>query len=1156
LEPSEGYLLLAILAQAGAVDAVITTNFDMLLERAQRLLGAHTFQIFAPGVALPYADDNGLHLPNRPVYLKLHGDIESKIITHITDAEITSRPYKSVLIDLARDIFETHHLVFIGYSGYDTLLAEHLKQKPNKNREVYWINPTPLDPAAPISEALTGNKIINIRVGFEQFMHEIAAVALRDVDVFSEQNIFIYSIVKHRIHRANAEFLASQHFKSAGTRSNIYVRRKRVERAIQSFSRDAEKCLGVITGPSGCGKSTIIAAMCDRQKHDEFPDVIALRATSVADNDFPRRIVSELHDGLGDSMAKLLQFSSWLRERQKQLLIVVDGLNEYSTKSDKIILFIRSILEILFRLRHHKSIKVLITIRRETWNAVFEHLDPIYLKKLLWTDAGADDRPNAIYLDRFSQSECAEALELYSRQFENYLPPDPSNHHLRDLLTDPFLLRVFMEQKVSPQARVLPTKLYAYAFRAQLLRRWQNFDAKAIEDALAHLAEDGLQFEKYCFSAADLREAGLRQSDLSELLDAHIITKLKDRSDYAFSHDRIHEYFIAEAIKSGALDLRSVDDVEDALERSQNYPRIRPSLLRAFVDYSHHESDVWRGRIKDIISEISTRIVANRRTGIQRLHLFFKDLVIEMAKVNPEEFIDLLEPFVTDPQPPPPNLSVMRDILQGAAYLGDEMALSFLTNVLLSNNGVKVDAEILLYDRVAHYVILCKRGNIECIRQDPCAKYFFSPRDHALSKIIKALGLLTRIGEDNLSPEEYEHLEESMRGHLKYILDLEYSEGFSDLERGYERARTMGRNYATLSPEDLNRYLFNAHVSFIDDYYQARKGNRLLPLVRRIAGGSPLTNDDIDIVRPAVQGVDDIVSFLACNIIFSESFRLDPDATNNIFGSYFARFDQYTKAGEIDFFLSAVFVAHHSNGVAAQPLIETYMRRIVDELPQAVFLNPGMERAQVHLLYRDDFDQQFEDGFNPLAVYFYNAPSEQRRAVDLPRYLRSDRLRRTFTPLYQELLSRYEREGKARGIIRVIHALGQMISIWPVEGLTGLATQVGRDEPTVRRAVRRVLAEAFARFPVQTEMVMNQSGAAFDETALYDIRCSTDPRMAQRTQEQLQYCRVLRFLAAVDPSKTLFLRLAEIFVTSESWEDALGDVAAVVFQAVANGLQE
>ena len=53
LFPSDAYKLLVLLSESGGIDAIVTTNFDGMLEKAQQELGRDLFQIYAPGSGAP-----------------------------------------------------------------------------------------------------------------------------------------------------------------------------------------------------------------------------------------------------------------------------------------------------------------------------------------------------------------------------------------------------------------------------------------------------------------------------------------------------------------------------------------------------------------------------------------------------------------------------------------------------------------------------------------------------------------------------------------------------------------------------------------------------------------------------------------------------------------------------------------------------------------------------------------------------------------------------------------------------------------------------------------------------------------------------------------------------------------------------------------------
>ena len=57
-QPSDGYLLLALALEKRAVNTVITTNFDIMLETAEQLLGLSVLRVYAKGIALPDETDD------------------------------------------------------------------------------------------------------------------------------------------------------------------------------------------------------------------------------------------------------------------------------------------------------------------------------------------------------------------------------------------------------------------------------------------------------------------------------------------------------------------------------------------------------------------------------------------------------------------------------------------------------------------------------------------------------------------------------------------------------------------------------------------------------------------------------------------------------------------------------------------------------------------------------------------------------------------------------------------------------------------------------------------------------------------------------------------------------------------------------------------
>ena len=163
LRPSDAYKLLVLLAEAGGVDAVVTTNFDLMLEEAQAQLGRDLFHIYAPGLARPYLLSHARYeLPKKP-YLKLHGDIASRSVTLLTSADLDGATYDASMLELLETILRTHDLVLVGYSGFDPALARIIggATSATANR-IFWCNPRPPSPESPLYDALPISKPGNV----------------------------------------------------------------------------------------------------------------------------------------------------------------------------------------------------------------------------------------------------------------------------------------------------------------------------------------------------------------------------------------------------------------------------------------------------------------------------------------------------------------------------------------------------------------------------------------------------------------------------------------------------------------------------------------------------------------------------------------------------------------------------------------------------------------------------------------------------------------------------------------------------------------------------------------------------------------------------------------------------------------------------------
>ena len=131
-EPNVNHLLLAQLAQNKSICAIVTTNFDTLLEKAFDQTGVN-YKRFDSPADFDRADSNTLF----PIY-KIHGSADN------TDFAIDTVHQKLTGLSLEKkevlkDLFTHNHILFLGFSGEDFLFGSDYIPIQNNEKGITWI---------------------------------------------------------------------------------------------------------------------------------------------------------------------------------------------------------------------------------------------------------------------------------------------------------------------------------------------------------------------------------------------------------------------------------------------------------------------------------------------------------------------------------------------------------------------------------------------------------------------------------------------------------------------------------------------------------------------------------------------------------------------------------------------------------------------------------------------------------------------------------------------------------------------------------------------------------------------------------------------------------------------------------------------------------
>ena len=325
LEPSEAYKLIVLLVEAGGVDAIVTTNFDLMLETAQSQLGRDLLQVYSPGFTRPYDQVPDRYAPPKKPYVKLHGDLGSRAVTALLRSELEEPRYDRDTIELVRSILATHDLIIAGYGGFDAGLAKIVADavEPSATR-IFWCGPQRPHPEAPLA-LLLGGRAQHVDATFDRLVMAIARPVLERPSLIPTEPTFVATLFQWRIDYCNRQYAKTNATRSRRDISASFARRSRIEDALGRFL-GPNKPMALVTGKSGYGKTTVGLRLLSAWATRASTRLLLLSAKGFPQNGDIEQHVGEQLGGLGfRSPFSFHRFERWLTASGLQLVIYVDG---------------------------------------------------------------------------------------------------------------------------------------------------------------------------------------------------------------------------------------------------------------------------------------------------------------------------------------------------------------------------------------------------------------------------------------------------------------------------------------------------------------------------------------------------------------------------------------------------------------------------------------------------------------------------------------------------------------------------------------------------------------------------------------------------------------------------------------------------------------
>lgn len=1093
--PSDGYKLLILLAKENCISSVITTNFANLLETTQIQIGVDAFQVFTPATAIPaqYFINSKSH---KAIYLKMHGDIDGKLITHLTSSEIQNKTYQIEFIKLFEHLVQNETLIFLGYSGWDTKIAEIFEHNISSIKKVYWCNILKPDEDAPLIKIFRQYNI-NVRYlnyNFDSTLQIMATEFFKDRTLFHVDSIFIWALIKAKIEKLQKEFLKNFQLES---KNLIYISRTKID-ILHDFILEPYRNFCVITGNSGVGKSMLITEYCKIYEQNEQVWIVPLNAMTTYSNNLLDYIVKKLGYASKDAYTVLYQFSRWAYEQNKYFIFVIDDLGNSIGTIKEIATLLNKLIELSYVIRNHQHMKFVITLRTDIWNNIYQLLDANYLNTIIWNDY-KDNSTYAVRLGSFDAFELDRAESaILSLTNTTSIPDD-----IHDLIKEPSLYGL-IQQNIDILENIDKLNIY------------KVFE-KTFFNGISKIILEKLAYSLLCNYVKPYRPLNFTQETNHYLRNTDILRNILsiEEDKIEFKNELVFECCLASYFNS------------------THYINIFIQQYKSFgQDYlsCHLPSPIYYGIIRYLglvcnefgsIIKLLCLLLTHITVSSNILTKFINDTFKYMAQYNSDSYLNNILNFDTKCKE---FLILLPFIMHSTGFMKDQYAFPLLKFLCDENpSSCRLECNALINDR---FTMVIRKSNTT----QNVIKYFQSYIKYILNEkplisLFSLLWLMGRIGKENTLNEIYQTIAKLVANEIKKINCKLESIEITEIKH--------------LFLENSYFIFFNANNNLEEKYYAYSQKSVMIPIIKQIKLKTDLTLEQLITIRSLVDHFDETIEFFVCNLVFVYMAIHNFDYAIKNLNALYSSFNENTNVLELDFYSSALFLSCYIENPLDRKNYVKFYNKMVKDFEVKMFVSPSMERLSSCRKFEDKFEIEFEDGFNNFTAYTHTAPMDKYIGKANPSSID------TYLSTLWNILAMLEQNGMYDEMLRLIQAINQMSVNWPEEALEALGKFSKYNHPIIRKAIIRTLKENYLRYPNIVTRFLNQTGEAFSENELLEIYSATSSQIESRTLEQLQWARIIFFVKEyLNPQ--IVDDLLEIFLSC----DTLYDVFAKLIRSL------
>ncbi|MGZ5467432.1 MAG: hypothetical protein ACXWLY_31315 [Thermoanaerobaculia bacterium] len=964
-----------------------------------------------------------------------------------------------------------------------------------------------------------------MRTTFDSLIAAIAQPVLRKPNSATTVPVYLPSLFKWRVDYGNERFINEYARVGSAPPGDLFVVRTRALEQIDAFLA-SDRTLAVVVSPTGYGKTTL-GLLLHRQltKDDDHCHVMLLRASEIKSEDDLESYIAAQLGTLGESgPLSIALLHRWLAKERRRLVLYVDGINEGRASLKSLEDFFKGIVRLCARLPDESSIRVVATMRQETWNAILPLVDTAELRRTLWSESA--DTVRTIALSELTDAELTGALALLRQKAG--IATDHLLQHELQRLKDPFLLRIIAEDGGTSVTHL------AASLQKRLERHFTEVDAGVQLRAMGRLAVRLLDSGRETFSAADF---GPRAVDVLRVMkDVRIIVETEG-ARYRFAHDRIHEYFLAHGFEqSPEYDIRATLQLRALLKEFENQPKAI-AAARLYFTLDPYKRLGMLDPLFELIDGDDVMIDSKERG---RLFAFAKSVVVEITDIDPAYAADYIESGIRQAQRDTvrPRQRYLRTLIQAATRLPVKVAVPILALAGRSHDPVAAaEAEVYASDRLVAEFLTNGRAATDLMTADPYGAFFADIAAPAWKRVGRLLGFVSQIGPDNTHPFEYQQLCAAAGRALATLTSTAWP-------------ASTGAVVTEHILRDCDRLIFNRTEEALRAFFGSGSAEVLRPLLAKVEGGDTLDRSDLAVLEGFVQSIFTYpFEFHFAHALMILSALNDAEATLQLWRDRFDEFGADTTAVIIDFYQAMlVYLLIVPNVGYNDSFAEREARLLRDaKFRKALAERPGEERG-FRRGFEDEFEQLFEDGFGIVYPYGVFQPGTARQHVRYADYCNARyEAHSQALPLYHDALREFVREDWIIEAVQILQTLSGVVAAWPMEGLMAMRDVIGHTHPWLRQATIRTLAEAYARRPMETTRFLQRSGSALSDDDLHVIRVRQDPHIGRRQVDEEQWARVLHFFRARHETFVpVFVACLHAILDANSFEDAVERIMTII----------